>query len=258
MRAILVLMLFLISETVMSQDTDSKKATIELNDITLAEALAILAISYDIQFSYSDDVVPTDRIVNLSIQNADMKAALDKLFGTLNLSYQISNKRVLIKRSSMMLTQIIRGSVRDAVTNAPVPGATVLVKSKENHFGTATDSSGRFKVYNIPVGRMSIVASCIGYESRVFPDVLLGTGKELVLEFSLQESVTAMSELVISAPSYEALPGDGIALTSSNSFSVEESKRYAGSMGDPARMATAFAGVNATNDESNALIVRGN
>src|SRR5688500_18788695 len=258
MRAILVLILVLISETVVSQGTDSKSITIELSDITLEEALTILAISYDIEFSYSDDVVPTDRIINLSIQNADMKSALDKLFGMLNLGYQVVNKRVLIKRSSTVLTQIIRGSVHDAVTNAAIPGATVLVKSRENHLGTATDASGRFKIYDIPVGRMSIVASCIGYNSQIFPDVLLGTGKELVLDFSLQESITAMNELVISAPSYEALPGDGIALTSSNSFSVEESKRYAGSMGDPARMATVFAGVSAASDESNALIVRGN
>ena len=45
---------------------------------------------------------------------------------------------------------------------------------------------------------------------------------------------------------------------SARSFSVEESKRYAGSLNDVSRMAQNFAGVQGGNDSRNDIIVRGN
>jgi hypothetical protein len=49
-----------------------------------------------------------------------------------------------------------------------------------------------------------------------------------------------------------------VTAVSGRTFSVEETKRYAGNLGDPARMASGFAGVTSASDENNALIVRGN
>src|SRR5690606_33854298 len=45
---------------------------------------------------------------------------------------------------------------------------------------------------------------------------------------------------------------------SARTFNMHETKRYAGSLGDPARMATNFAGVVSTNDTRNDIIIRGN
>src|SRR5690606_4690724 len=49
------------------------------------------------------------------------------------------------------------------------------------------------------------------------------------------------------------------ATVSARSFSVEETRRYAGGLDDPARMASAFAGVSTGGGiQENALIIRGN
>jgi hypothetical protein len=45
---------------------------------------------------------------------------------------------------------------------------------------------------------------------------------------------------------------------SARAFSTEETDRYAGSRGDPARMASNFAGVSGTDDSRNDLVIRGN
>ncbi|MBL7997665.1 MAG: TonB-dependent receptor, partial [Candidatus Kapabacteria bacterium] len=45
---------------------------------------------------------------------------------------------------------------------------------------------------------------------------------------------------------------------SGRSFNTEDTKKYAGSLGDPSRMAQNFAGVSAANDSRNDIIVRGN
>ncbi|MBN1158090.1 MAG: carboxypeptidase regulatory-like domain-containing protein [Bacteroidales bacterium] len=45
---------------------------------------------------------------------------------------------------------------------------------------------------------------------------------------------------------------------SARSFTIEETEKYAGSWGDPARMSLNFAGVMTANDQINAIIIRGN
>jgi hypothetical protein len=258
MRTVIFVFALLLTGITLAQSPHSKKVTIELDNISLEKALAVLSISYGVDFSYSDDVVPTQELVNLSIQNEELSAALNKLLGRFNLDYKITSKRILIKKSGKVLAQTVRGSVRQAITNATLPGITVIVKNGKTQLGTSTDSLGNFRVLNVPVGRISIAASCVGFNSRVIENILLGTGKELVLDLELSESVTAMEEVVVTAKPQDLIPGGGVALTSSKSFTVEETKRYAGSLGDPARMVTAFPGVTAASDESNALIVRGN
>ena len=49
-----------------------------------------------------------------------------------------------------------------------------------------------------------------------------------------------------------------MATVSSQSFTVEEANRYAGSRGDPARMMSNFAGAQGTDDSRNDLVIRGN
>jgi hypothetical protein len=48
------------------------------------------------------------------------------------------------------------------------------------------------------------------------------------------------------------------ALISARLFTVEETDRFAGSRGDPARMASNFAGVQGADDSRNDIVVRGN
>src|SRR5688572_11699295 len=244
MRTTFLITLLMLTGLACAQTGQVKKVTIELSNITLEEALTILSISYAIDFSYSDDVVPTHEIVNLSIKNEGLPAALDKLLNRFNLGYKITGKRVLIKKSVILLSQTIRGSIRDEITDVPLPGATILItKGNGLPLGSSSDSLGNFSVLNVPVGRISIIVSCIGYNTRILENVLLGTGKELFLDLKVSESITAIDEVVVTAQRKDLIPGGGVALTSGKSFTVEETKRYAGSLGDPARMVTAFPGI---------------
>ncbi len=49
-----------------------------------------------------------------------------------------------------------------------------------------------------------------------------------------------------------------LAVVSARSFNVDDTKRYAGALGDPSRMAANFAGVVGGNDSRNDIVVRGN
>lgn len=261
MRKVVVAVFSLVSWLAPAQTLDQpeKKVTVLLSNISLEEALTILSISYGVKFSYSDDVIPTESIINLNIQDETLTAALEKLLKPLSLAYKVSKaNHIILRKISGDLTQTIRGNVTDHITHSPIPGASVIIQDSKPVIGTTSDEHGKFRIDHAPVGRITIIVSSIGYDIKTLNNILVGTGKELVVEVPLSESITRMNEVVVTALRNDGIPGEGMAVTSGTTFSVEETKRFAGSMGDPARMASAFAGVAGGSDENNALVVRGN
>jgi hypothetical protein len=157
-------------------------------------------------------------------------------------------------------TQTLRGTILDAAGKAPVIGATVLVVGTEPALGASTDVEGRFRLSGVPVGRVKLRVTSIGYEDLLLSEVSVTAGKEVVLTLSLTESLTKLKEVQVTYRRSEdrTVPNNEMATVSARPFSPLEANRYAGALGDPARMAQNFAGVSSANDTRNDIIVRGN
>ncbi len=157
-------------------------------------------------------------------------------------------------------TQTVRGTLLDRDSKQPIIGATITILNGEIIAGTATDMNGNFKLPNIPLGRKTIKVTYIGYETLTYPDVMVTAGKEVVLNLTLVEAVTKMDEVTISYDRRKdpTVTNNEMATVSSRSFNPDDTKKYAGSLGDPSRMAANFAGVVAGNDSRNDIVVRGN
>lgn len=156
------------------------------------------------------------------------------------------------------IRQTIRGKVVDQVTHAPLPGATVIIPGTSPLKGTTTDIRGTFRLEDIPVGRVSLEVSYMGYKTVSPDNILVTSGKETVLNIELVENVITADAVVITAEENKSEPLNKLATNSARSFTVEETNRYAGSLGDPSRMAANFAGVYAVDDSRNDIIIRGN
>ncbi|MFZ4454638.1 MAG: TonB-dependent receptor [Bacteroidales bacterium] len=154
--------------------------------------------------------------------------------------------------------QTVRGTVVDAFTGSPLPGATVVISDTKPMVGVSTDENGEFRFKNIQMGRSSFVASLVGYTNQSITNVMVSSGKESILTFKLTEKVTSLNEVVVKAKSSKEKPRNELALISARSFSVEETERFAGSLGDPARMVANYAGVVTGNDARNDIVIRGN
>jgi len=154
--------------------------------------------------------------------------------------------------------QTIRGTVVDAKTELSLPGATVILLNTNPVIGTSTDAEGRFRIENIPIGRQSLQVSYMGYAPVSVNNLMLTSGKELVLDIKLEEMVYQVAEVVITSRTDKDKPLNEMATVSARSFSIEETERYAGSLGDPSRMAANFAGVSSPSDQRNDIIIRGN
>ncbi|WP_258103202.1 TonB-dependent receptor [Marinoscillum sp. MHG1-6] len=157
-------------------------------------------------------------------------------------------------------TQTIKGRVVDQQSKSPVIGATVLIKDSDPLMGGTTDYEGYFRITEVPIGRLTLVFSSVGYESKSIPNVIVGSGKETILEIELIESLTQMEEVVIVADKQaKGQPLDDMASVSAISMSVEETSRYAATFDDPARAALSQAGVSGGGDDLlNEIVIRGN
>lgn len=153
--------------------------------------------------------------------------------------------------------QTIKGKVVDSESKFPLPGVNVLIISDTTKvMGAATDINGAFKINEVPVGRHQIKFSFIGYNPQILT-IDVNSGKEVVLNVDLEEAAEVMQELKIVASDNKEVNNE-MAVVSAQQFSVEETNRYAGSRGDPARMASNFAGVQGANDSRNDIVIRGN
>lgn len=160
--------------------------------------------------------------------------------------------------SQKELNQTVRGSVFDHITHEPLTGANIVLIGSDPFKGTTTDVEGKFRLENVPVGRIDLQVSFMGYNTVTYNRLPLTSGKELVLEVGLEEKVFQGNEVEIKAKRHKSRPMNKMASISARSFSVEESRRYAGSRNDVARMASNFAGVRGADDSRNDIIIRGN
>jgi hypothetical protein len=178
---------------------------------------------------------------------------MSKIFTTLSLIILVGFSAL----SQDIFNCTLNGKIVDKDTKTPITGVLVVAKNKEQAESTFTDINGEFKISKLKPGRFDVSASLMSFEEVTVSEFLVNSGKEAFLNIAMQEKINTLNEVVIDGKDKRRANND-FAAVSANSFSVEETKRYAATLNDPARMAQSFAGVVSSNDESNQIVVRGN
>jgi hypothetical protein len=155
-------------------------------------------------------------------------------------------------------SQTVRGTVLDADTRQPVPGAAIAVVGSTPPLGAVADDDGRFTIADVPVGRIDLRIRAIGFEEAMISNILVTSGKETVLNIMLSGSVTEMNAVTVTAKKERGAVRNDMATVSARTINVEETSRIAGSINDPARMVSAFPGVAGDATGDNAIVARGN
>lgn len=154
--------------------------------------------------------------------------------------------------------QSIRGKVSDLDSGYPIVGVNIVLLGTKDIKGTTTDLDGNYVLANVPVGRVSLKYSFVGYKEITLYDQLLERGKELFLNITLEEDITSMNEIIIVAKRDPTILNNEAAVVATRAFDVEETRRYAGGRNDVARMASNYAGVLNADDARNDIVIRGN
>ncbi len=159
---------------------------------------------------------------------------------------------------SQEITQNIKGQILDQDSKSPLIGATVVVVGSDPILGSITNLDGSFKVADVPIGRVTLKVTFIGYKDKIIPNLLINSSQEFMIDIAMEESFLTLAEVAIIAKKDKSEVLNEMVVVSARSFSVEETKRFAGSLNDPARLASAFAGVVNSAEGNNDIIVRGN
>lgn len=90
----------------------------------------------------------------------------------------------------------VTGVVRDKVSNTPIVGALVRVKGQQKM--AATDENGAFNL-NLKQGRYELEVSYLGYKPMRTEVIVLGRGKNNVLEVQLEENEQLLGLVTVTA-----------------------------------------------------------
>jgi len=110
-----VFLSFFCSYSVHSQsELLDKKISIDLSQVTLEQALDIISNKAGFTFSYSDDIIPVQLTVSLSVKNKTVRKIFDLLFDDIDIEYTIVNNQIALKTSEeAMKYYTVSGYIRD-------------------------------------------------------------------------------------------------------------------------------------------------
>ena len=230
---------------------------------TAKKLLDSLSKENNIVFAYSSEVSLSFQ-VSFKNQQMPLGKFLENIFKGKPVGFKVNGNKVMLFPDNPLpnqqgrLTQTVRGTITDNDSKLPLIGASVIISGTDPIVGTTTDVNGVFKLQNIPIGRISLELSYVGYGAITIPNIEVNSGKEVVLTLSMQESALKLDEVVVMPDRKKGEAINDMSQQSLHSISPEETKRFTGGMDDPARVVSCFAGVASTPDGSSDIIVRGN
>ena len=151
------------------------------------------------QLLYNSDLLKDSRPVTIQVTNIPVKNALDLVFKTQPLTYELNGKSVVIRASSakkdpapqpvpVVKQEIISGSVLDSL-GKPLAGVNVRIKG--TNIATSTDVAGQFKLTGPSEGTRTLVFSLIGYRSSE------QTYRDAPLRITLVQEPAGLEEVVV-------------------------------------------------------------
>ena len=165
---------------------------------------------------------------------------------------RLSALLVLLLFSAASFAQIgsVEGTAYALTSTEGLPGVNLALEATT--FGAATDADGTYRLANVPVGRYTLVASSLGFET-VRQTVLVREGETTVADFVLNESPIDIGEVVVTAR--ETLTGGANGVRdlpgSAHYIGPEGLRRYAD--GDVHRVLREIPGVNIQEEDGYGL-----
>ncbi len=94
-------------------------------------------------------------------------------------------------------TGTVRGTLKDAITQEDLIGATVRVDGTA--IGAATDVNGFFSISKVPVGSVKLILTYVSYRTKEIPGVTVEADKVTEVNASMEEDKVQLAEVKIVA-----------------------------------------------------------
>jgi len=121
---------------------------------------------------------------------------------------------------------MVKGQILEHAIKVPIASATISLLGDMPQ-SVVSDSNGHFVLKNVSVGRRSILISHIGFKSVTLNNLMVESGKELILNVEMDEDLSVNQEILIKLNRSKSKPINDLAMVSARMFSVEETRRFA-------------------------------
>lgn len=149
-------------------------------------------------------------------------------------------------------TGVIRGKIRDKLTNDPIPFANVLeLKSGK---GIVSDENGMYELTGLTPGLYDVRVSYLGYADATVYEIQVSNAKPAIVDFTLEEEASQLSEVVIQASPFKKTEESPVSL---RTIGVAEIQRNPGGNRDISKVLQSLPGVVSASSFRNDLIIRG-
>lgn len=165
--------LSLASNSSYGQKAASTNITINLKQVTLAEALQRIAETAGMKIAYADNLLEKGKIVDLKIENDNLLKTLESLLKPYHLTASEIDNVIVIKKlriaehynNLQQGKRKISGTVKDSLG---IPLIGVAIKHKDNpSLGTSTDINGNF-ILDVSENTV-LIFSYIGFRDKEVP-----------------------------------------------------------------------------------------
>jgi len=160
---------------------------------------------------------------------------------------------LIVISTAQAQTGNIRGFIYEKKTGEPLPFANVFLKGTT--YGAFTDINGYYTISRIPVGKYTLMATSLGYDTVAIP-VLVQASKTIEQNLTLAQSAVQLEEFVISAERQDQRSQVYTSLIKISPKQIEMLPSVGGER-DIAQFLQVIPGVVFTGDQGGQLYIRG-
>ncbi|HQS51782.1 MAG TPA: carboxypeptidase-like regulatory domain-containing protein, partial [Daejeonella sp.] len=188
----ITLTFLLVLEVSANSYSQNVKVNLDFQNVKFKRAFSILEQKGNIRLLYSEENLPSDKSITLSVKDTPVMDVLGMILKDTELNFRVLDNGLVVisPQNNEVKDIVVTGVVRD-VSGETLPG--VSIKLKGTTIGATTDMNGKYTI-NVPDNVSVLVFTYIGFNTQ---EVSIN-GRSTV-NVTLQAANTALNEVVVTA-----------------------------------------------------------
>ena len=181
--------------------SQNKTITLNLKNKPISLIIKSIEEQTDFRIIYNARKIDTEQLTDINVTNASLETALTQVLKGTNISFYIQKKQVLLTNTpdaslapEQETERFITGTVYDANSKLPLPGASIRIKG--TGMGAITDFNGKF-AYTLKGNNISNLVLEVGYLGMQLQSQR--AENKTVFTFNLQESTDELNPVIITS-----------------------------------------------------------
>lgn len=146
----------------------------------------------------------------------------------------------------------IRGTVKNKLTNEPIPFANVVLQGTTT--GGTTDIDGKYSIKNLKPGFYNLQVSYLGFKTQTVFEVQVQNSRPAIVNVEMEEDARKLEAVEVTASAFTRVEESPVSL---RTIGVAEIQRNPGGNRDISRAIQSLPGVSSGASFRNDIIIRG-